>query len=616
MSYKALYRTYRPNSFESVIGQQHIVKTLQNAIAQGKISHAYLFCGPRGTGKTSVAKLVAKSVNCLNPSEAPCNHCEFCETIQIGIHPDVIEIDAASNNGVDEIRDLIEKVKYAPLQAKYKVYIIDEVHMLSQGAFNALLKTLEEPPSHVIFILATTEPHKVIPTIISRCQRYDFVRVNMKEIQHLIEGVLKKEDITYEEEAVRLISQLADGGVRDALSILEQCIAYAQDDLRAIHVNEIYGIATTQDKLKLINAIFDENVATLMGEIENILQKNIDIKRLTSDLMEILKEAVIYHYTKDDSLINKLNRTEAEGFLRVSPRVLLGMIDELMDTAEKFRSAANLVSYFEVGMLKLMNRVDSKNIPKPLIDNKLTQKEVNHNQVEEKIETKMKAPKQPAIEDRVVDTNPSLTFEEPITTTLTKPAEIVESVERDLEDANETIIQTPKEIFDGLTPSVIDFDLLLRLCVSNNKEKRDFVDSRWSQIENYLLDLVWARYASMLRGSRIMATNDAYLLVSVPYTGSASELNSPDNELMLARFINALLGNSHKIFAVSEDERTRLLQEFREKKNAGTLPEEILVKAPYIQTKTSETKPSEKEMPSSLLSLFEGDIDLFDEEKK
>lgn len=616
MSYKALYRTYRPNSFESVIGQQHIVKTLQNAIAQGKISHAYLFCGPRGTGKTTVAKLVAKSVNCLNTDEAPCNHCEFCESIQMGIHPDVIEIDAASNNGVDEIRDLIEKVKYAPLQAKYKVYIIDEVHMLSQGAFNALLKTLEEPPSHVIFILATTEPHKVIPTIISRCQRYDFVRVNMKEIQHLIEGVLKKEDITYEEEAVRLISQLADGGVRDALSILEQCIAYAQDDLRAVHVNEIYGIATTQDKLKLINAIFDENVATLMGEIENILQKNIDIKRLTSDLMEILKEAVIFHYTKDDSLINKLNRTEAEVFLRINPRVLLGMIDELMDTAEKYRSAANLVSYFEVGMLKLMNHVDSKNTTNVQINPVSNQKVENKKQVEVKVDTNAKVTKPPIIEERVVDVNPSLTFDEPKTIEVKKTQEPVETVQGDLEDTNENIIQSPKEIFDGLTPSVMDFDLLLRLCVSNNKEKRDFADSRWSQIENYMLDLVWARYATMLRGSRIMATNEAYILVSVPYTGSASEVNSPDNELMLARFINTLLGNSHKVFAVTEDERTRLLQEFREKKNAGTLPEEIIVKAPYIETKTTEIKPSEKEIPPALQSLFEGNIDLFDEEKK
>jgi DNA polymerase III subunit gamma/tau len=614
MTYKALYRTYRPNSFESVIGQQHIVKTLQNAIAQGKISHAYLFCGPRGTGKTSVAKLVAKSVNCLNPDEAPCNHCEFCETIQTGIHPDVIEIDAASNNGVDEIRELIEKVKYAPLQAKYKVYIIDEVHMLSQGAFNALLKTLEEPPSHVIFILATTEPHKVLPTIISRCQRYDFVRVNMKEIQHRIEEVLKIEHITYEEEAVRLISQLADGGVRDALSILEQCIAYAQDDLKAIHVNEIYGIATTQDKLKLINAVFDENVTSLMGEIETILQKNIDIKRLTSDLMEILKEAVIFHYTKDDALISKLNRGEAEGFLRISPRVLLGMIDDLMDTAEKYRSSANLVSYFEVGMLKLMSRVDSKDEMKAQPEAKPVKKEVIRTQVEPKTEPKPMQTDKPVSEAIVEDRKPVLTEEKIISIPQENSEETVKpAVKKNIEPDRET----PKEIFDGLTPSVIGFDFLLRLLVGADKNKRIKDELSWNKLEHYTYDLSWARCATLLQGSQILASGDGYLLVSVPVSGSVSEINSPDNEFQLARFSNELLGKSHKVFAVSEEERISLLQLFREKKNQGKLPEGIIVVAPSIQTKSEESKPIEQELPDGLFALFgEGNIDIVREEKK
>ena len=613
MTYKALYRTYRPNSFESVIGQQHIVKTLQNAIAQGKISHAYLFCGPRGTGKTTVAKLVAKSVNCLNPLEAPCNHCEFCETIQAGIHPDVIEIDAASNNGVDEIRELIEKVKYAPLQAKYKVYIIDEVHMLSQGAFNALLKTLEEPPSHVIFILATTEPHKVIPTIISRCQRYDFVRVNMKEIQHRIEEVLKNEAITYEEEAVRLISQLADGGVRDALSILEQCIAYAQDDLKAIHVNEIYGIATTQDKLKLINAVFDENVATLMSEIENILQKNIDIKRLTSDLMEILKESVIFHYTKDDSLISKLNRYEAEGLLRIHPRILLGMIDDLMDTAEKYRSAANLVSYFEVGMLKLMSRIDSKNEQRPEIEPKTVKKETIKVQAEVKTQPKPIETLKPVVEDQIMINVPTMIFDEAPQTIENKP------LETQIEDEKpvDTPKQTPKEIFDSLTPSVLDFDFLLRLLVSGDKNKRESEKDRWDQIDNYVLDLIWARCATMLRGSKVVATSEGYILVSVPYSGTANELNSPEYENLLARFINHLLGKPHKIYAINDEDNTRLIQLFIEKKKLGKLPEGILIQAPSIQTEPQETKPVKEDVPNMLTSLFgEGNFEIVREEKK
>ena len=239
MGYKALYRTYRPNSFDEVAGQKHVVKTLQNAIEQKKIAHAYLFCGPRGTGKTSIAKIFAKTINCENEVEKPCLKCDNCLAVQEGNHPDIIEIDAASNNGVEEVRSLIEKVKYAPLKGKYKVYIIDEVHMMSTGAFNALLKTIEEPPAHVIFILATTEPHKVLPTIISRCQRFDFTKVSRIEIIERIHTILKAENIQCDEDVVKLIAQLADGGLRDALSILDQCIAYAKDNIELHHINEI-----------------------------------------------------------------------------------------------------------------------------------------------------------------------------------------------------------------------------------------------------------------------------------------------------------------------------------------------------------------------------------------
>ena len=230
MEYQALYRAFRPQTFEDVVGQKHVTKTLRNAIIRDKESHAYLFSGPRGTGKTSIAKIFAKALNCRFGAEGePCNECDICMSITEGSANDVIEIDAASNNGVDEIRNIREKVKYAPSEAMYKVYIIDEVHMLTTGAFNALLKTLEEPPGHAIFILATTEPHKIPATIISRCQRFDFKAIELNEIVERLKYVAKSESLEYEADAIEYIARTSEGGMRDALSIMDQVIAYSNN---------------------------------------------------------------------------------------------------------------------------------------------------------------------------------------------------------------------------------------------------------------------------------------------------------------------------------------------------------------------------------------------------
>ncbi|MFA5481713.1 MAG: DNA polymerase III subunit gamma/tau, partial [Bacilli bacterium] len=252
MAYKALYRTYRPRTFSEVAGQKHIVRTIENALKNNKIAHAYLFCGPRGTGKTSMAKLLAKALNCEEGFGHQCNKCGNCLSVNESTHPDVIEIDAASNNGVEEVRDLIEKVKYLPIKGKYKVYIIDEVHMMTSGAFNALLKTLEEPPSHVVFILATTEPHKVLPTIVSRCQRYDFTKVEDDAIRQKMIEILDLEKIKYDLPVINAIIDLADGGVRDALSILEHVLAYAGDEIKEKDVFNLFGLASKKEKIDLL----------------------------------------------------------------------------------------------------------------------------------------------------------------------------------------------------------------------------------------------------------------------------------------------------------------------------------------------------------------------------
>ena len=248
MSYTALYRKFRPQEFEDVKGQEHIVTTLQNQIKADRVGHAYLFCGTRGTGKTTVAKIFARAVNCENPSDgSPCGDCPSCRAIAAGNSMNVIEIDAASNNGVDNIREIREEVASSPAEGRYKVYIIDEVHMLSIGAFNALLKTLEEPPSYVIFILATTEAHKIPITILSRCQRYDFRRITIGTIAGRLEELMEKEQVEVEEKAIRYIARAADGSMRDALSLLDQCIAfYLGEKLTYDHVLEVLGAVDTE----------------------------------------------------------------------------------------------------------------------------------------------------------------------------------------------------------------------------------------------------------------------------------------------------------------------------------------------------------------------------------
>ena len=273
MSYTALYRKFRPDNFSDVKGQEHIVTTLINQIKANRIGHAYLFCGTRGTGKTTVAKILAKAVNCEHPIDGnPCNECETCRAIQAGTSMNVIEIDAASNNGVDNIREIREEVAYRPTQGRYKVYIIDEVHMLSTGAFNALLKTLEEPPSYVIFILATTEAHKIPITILSRCQRYDFHRISIETITERLWELMEKEQVQVQEKALRYVAKAADGSMRDALSLLDQCIAfYLGQELTYDKVLDVLGAVDTEVFSRLLRQVLDGNVTQAIQILEDLV---------------------------------------------------------------------------------------------------------------------------------------------------------------------------------------------------------------------------------------------------------------------------------------------------------------------------------------------------------
>ena len=303
MSYTALYRKFRPDNFSDVKGQDHIVTTLKNQIKASRLGHAYLFCGTRGTGKTSVAKILAKAVNCENPQDgSPCNECSSCKAISAGVSMNVIEIDAASNNGVDNIREIRDEVQYPPTQGNYKVYIIDEVHMLSIGAFNALLKTLEEPPSYVMFILATTEAHKIPVTILSRCQRYDFKRISIDVIADRIWELTKKENVEIEEKAVKYIAKAADGALRDALSLLDQCIAfYLGEKLTYDHVLEVLGAVDTGIFSDMLRCILKDNTVGAIEKLEEIVMSGRDIGQFVTDFTWYLRNLLLVLTSDSDA---------------------------------------------------------------------------------------------------------------------------------------------------------------------------------------------------------------------------------------------------------------------------------------------------------------------------
>ena len=356
--HKALYRVYRPKTFEDVVGQEHIVKTLKNQIKNNNIGHAYLFSGTRGTGKTSTAKIFARAVNCLNPiNEEPCNECEICiDTLNDNIM-DIVEIDAASNNSVDDIRELRESVKYTPSKAKYKVYIIDEVHMLSQGAFNALLKTLEEPPSYVIFILATTEPHKIPATILSRCQRFDFKRVSSKDIADRMSYICEKENIQAEDKALSLIARNSQGALRDALSILDQCMSFGNDRIEYNDVIELLGTVNIDELFQLSQSIIDEDTKKSLQILNEFIIWGKDIRNLINDLIDHFRNLMVCKVSKDLDEIISLPEESIERLKEQSKTInindLIRILNILSETQDSMKSSSNTRILAEVTMMKI-----------------------------------------------------------------------------------------------------------------------------------------------------------------------------------------------------------------------------------------------------------------------
>lgn len=363
MSYQALYRKWRPSDFKDVKGQDHIVTTLQNQIKADRIGHAYLFCGTRGTGKTSVAKIFAKAVNCEHPVDGnPCGECPTCKAIAAGVSMNVIEIDAASNNGVDNIREIRDEVQYSPTEGKYKVYIIDEVHMLSIGAFNALLKTLEEPPSYVIFILATTEAHKIPITILSRCQRYDFHRISIDTIADRLSELMKAEHINVEDKALKYVAKAADGSMRDALSLLDQCIAfYLGKDLKYENVLDVLGAVDTGIFSRMMNIITSGDVAACMNLMEELIMQGRDIQQFVNDFVWYMRNLLLIKTTDDESKILDVIEVSEDSFkelkkdaAKVDADTLMRYIRVLSELSSELKFATQKRIKTEVTFIKLM----------------------------------------------------------------------------------------------------------------------------------------------------------------------------------------------------------------------------------------------------------------------
>ena len=360
MGYTALYRKFRPLNFSEMVGQEHITRTLRNQVIEQRVGHAYLFNGGRGTGKTSAAKILARAVNCLNPKDGePCNECEICKAILSGSLTDVVEMDAASNNSVEDIRAIRDEVNFLPTRAKYRVYIIDEVHMLSTGAFNALLKTLEEPPEHVKFILATTEPQKLPATILSRCQRFDFKRISTQDIIKRLEIICKESNIQISKEALELIAILSEGAMRDAISILERCAAEQTEEINEDKVRDLVGIPKITYINKLAKGIINKEPEEAINIVNTILEEGKDIDNFLWELIKYIKDILVY---KSTSKLEVYNQEEIKNIKELADSTdkerLLRLIYELSELANNIKWSSQKAIMFEAGIIKACMEVN------------------------------------------------------------------------------------------------------------------------------------------------------------------------------------------------------------------------------------------------------------------
>ncbi len=658
MAYKALYRTYRPASFEEIAGQEHITRTFKNALRNNKIAHAYLFSGPRGTGKTSIAKIIAKAVNCEKaPVENPCNECDICRGIDSNMINDVIEIDAASNNGVDEIREIRDKVKYLPGIGKYKVYIIDEVHMLSTGAFNALLKTLEEPPKHVIFILATTEPHKIPATIHSRCQRFDFRGVSVPEMIIRLNTIITEESISISKEAIKVIAESAEGGMRDAISLLDQVVSYTDKKVSVDDVHAIKGTVSNEKLLNIGEAIYLNNSVEAINLLDELVLLGKEAPRLVENLIKFYRDLLIFKNTQveGDEQIIFSNKEFISLSEKLSNNMVFYYIEVLNKTQNDMKRTNNAKLYMELALIKMVDRVEKQEISfqdeindlKQEIDNlrlnitsgniKVETNEPVIEKKEEPIQEKSVQEEkpftfEPAIEEPFTeplkDDSPSL-FTEP--TVETKPDVVVEKIEEPLvKETKEELVEEVKpeetaesgNLFDmkeePQKPKVeeepyktYDIRVVENVLNNGNREAKIEMNKKWFDIERHV-EPNQMTYAKWITTGRVVATNGKMIIIQYSNASLCNRMMKPDIKKVVVELLSKFYDRELDYLALPAEVWEQKSQEFIKKWktnredfiNLSPIEHPALKEIPKFKKEVSEFTP---DSVKDAISIFGSD---------